>query len=93
MASIYESSAKNPKDYVNNVLNSMQGLVGGDWVKFKNKEGNNIVGNITKLITDKSLNKKAQKTLLGQAQDEIISILKADNNILIKNGQNEFSAN
>ena len=93
LTSIYESSTKNPKDYVNNVLNSMQGLVGGDWVNFKNEKGNSIVGNITNLNTDKSLNKKSQKSLLGQAQDEIISILKADNNISIKNGQNEFSAN
>ena len=93
LTSIYEKSSKEPKKYVENVLNSTSGLVGKNWVKFKNDKNNNVVDNLVKLITDKTLDKKQQKEILSKTQDEIVSILKADNNILVKNSDKEFSAN
>ena len=93
LTSIYEKSSKEPKKYVENVLNSTSGLVGKNWVKFKNDKNNNVVDNLVKLITDKTLDKKQQKEILSKTQDEIVSILKADNNILVKNNDKEFSAN
>lgn len=61
LTSIYEKSSKEPKKYVENVLNSTSGLVGKNWVKFKNDKNNNVVDNLVKLITDKTLDKKQQK--------------------------------
>ena len=93
LTSIYENSSKTPQSYAKNVMNSMSGLVGDKNVKFKNDTNNNVIKNITTLITNKSLNKQEEKALFNQTQDEIISILKADSNITLKSGEKEFNAN
>ena len=48
---------------------------------------------LTNLITDKSMDKKTNKKILTEIQDEIINILGADNSIKIKSGKNEVTSN
>ena len=93
---IYNKSDKTPKGYVENVLNSMSGLVGSKTKNFAdldNKKTKPIAEKLTDLITDKSLDKKANKKVLESVQDEIINLLGADNSISIKSGKANLSAN
>ena len=93
---IFNKSDKTPHGYVENVLNSMSGVVGKKTKNFAdlNKEKTKpVIEKLTNLITDKTLDKKASKKVLGGIQDEIINLLGADNSILIKSGKNEVSSN
>lgn len=93
---IYEKSDKTPKGYVENVLNSMSGIVGNKTREFSaiNKEKTkSVVEKLTNLVTDRTLDKKASKKTLTSIQDEIIKLLGADNNITIKGVKNSLSAN
>lgn len=95
-ADIYNKSDKTPKGYVENVLNSMSGLVGPETKYFSNIEKAKtkpIIEKLTNLITNNSTDKKLNKKALNNIQDEIINILKADNSINIKFGKNELSSN
>ena len=52
-----------------------------------------VIEKLTNLITDKSMDKKTNKKILIEIQDEIINILGADNSIKIKSGKNEVTSN
>lgn len=93
---IYKKSDKTPKSYVENVLNSMLGLVGNKTKEFSeiDKEKTKpVIEKLTSLITDRTQDKKAVKRALTGVQDEIINLLSADNNITIKGTKNSLSAN
>ena len=93
---IYKKSDKTPKSYVENVLNSMLGLVGNKTKEFSeiDKEKTKpVIEKLTSLITDRTQDKKAVKRALTGVQDEIINLLGADNNITIKGTKNSLSAN
>ena len=93
---IYNKSDKTPKSYVENLLNSMSGQVGSKTKNFadivQNKK-QSVIEKLTNLITDKSMDKKTNKKILTEIQDEIINILGADNSIKIKSGKNEVTSN
>lgn len=93
---IYNKSDKTLKSYVENLLNSMSGIVGKETKNFAdiNKEKTKpVIEKLTNLITDKSLDKKAGKKELEGIQDEIIKLLGADNSITINSGEKRVSAN
>lgn len=93
---IYEKSNKTPKGYVENVLNSMSGIVGNktkDFAKIDKEKTKPVIEKLTNLISDKSLDKNAGKKALTSIQDEIINLLGADNNIIIKGAKNSLSSN
>ncbi len=93
---IFNKSDKTPKGYVENVLNSMSGVVGAKIKNFSDidkEKTNPVVEKLTNLITNKSQDKNADKKILEEIQDEIINLLGADNNITIKSGKNEVSSN
>ncbi len=93
---IYNKSDKTPKSYVENILNSMSGLVGpktknfGDIDKDATKS---LIEKSASLITDKSSYKMTNKKTLTEIQDEIINLLGADNSIKIKSGKYEVTSN
>lgn len=93
---IYNKSDKTPKSYVENILNSISGQVGSKTKNFadivQNKK-QSVIEKLTNLITDKSMDKKTNKKILTEIQDEIINILGADNSIKIKSGKNEVTSN
>ncbi len=93
---IYNKSDKTPKSYVENLLNSMSGQVGSKTKNFADIAQNkkqSVIEKLTNLITDKSMDKKTNKKILIEIQDEIINILGADNSIKIKSGKNEVTSN
>ena len=93
---IYNKSDKTPKSYVENLLNSMSGQVGSKTKNFADiaqNEKQSVIEKLTNLITDKSMDKKTNKKILTEIQDEIINILGADNSIKIKSGKNEVTSN
>ena len=93
---IYDKSDKTPKGYVEGALDSISGIVGSASKEFSsvNKEKKQpIIDTLTELITNKTIDKKSAKKSLNGVQDEIINILGADNNIKVKSGANELSAN
>lgn len=88
---IFNKSDKTPIDFAKKSLESIEGISGNKKVSFANlKEETKtpIVENLANLITKKS-DKKDVKNL----EDSIIQALKADNNITVKTGEKEFSAN
>ena len=93
---IYNKSDKTPKNYVENILNSMSGLKGKETKEFSKIDKDKtkpIVEKLTNLITDKTTDKTKNKKVLGEVQGEIINLLGADNNITIKGTKNSLSAN
>ena len=93
---IYEKSDKTPKGYVQDVLSAMTGTAGKKTKAFKNidkKKTKPVIEKLTALITNNGLNKKESKKALAGIQDEIISLLGADNSIKIKSAKNEVSSN
>ena len=93
---IYTKTDKTPKNYVENVLNSMSGQVGTKTKNFADVDKSKtepVVEKLANLITDKSLDKKANKKTLTEVQDEIINLLGADNSIKIKSGKHEVASN
>ncbi len=92
---IFSKSDKTPIGFVDGVLNSMTGLVGDEYKTFKSVAKEKTTGikqTLTKLITEDT-DKKTVKKTLSNVQDEIIKLLGADNNIILKSGNKEFSAN
>ena len=93
---IYKKSDKTPNDYVKNILDSMSGVVGNkvkEFSKIDKDKTKPVVEKLTNLITDKTVDKKSSKKILGGIQNEIINILGADNSITVKSGKNEFTSN
>lgn len=93
---IYNKSDKTPKSYVENVLNSMSGLKGKDIKEFSDidkEKTKPVAEQLTKLITENNPDRKETKKVLNQVQDNIISMLGADNNIMIKGNKSSLSAN
>ena len=93
---IYKKSDKTPYGYVENVLNSMSGLVGNktkEFSKVDREKAKPVIEKLTNLITNKSINKKEGKKILTGVQDEIINLIGADNNIIVKGDQKTLSAN
>ena len=93
---IYNKSEKTPKSYVENILNSISGVVGNktkNFVDIDKTKTKPVIERLTSLITDKTIDKKASKKVLTGIQDEIINLLGADNSITIKSGKNEVTSN
>jgi len=93
---IFNKSDKTPKGYVENVLNSLSGIVGSKTKNFSDISKENtkpVIEKLTTLITDKTIDKKASKKILTDVQDEIINLLGADNSITIKSGKKEVTSN
>ena len=93
---IFNKSDKTPKSYVENVLNSISGLVGNKTKNFSDitqDEAKPVIEKLTSLITDKTIDKKTSKKILTSIQDEIINLLGADNSITIKSDKNEVTSN
>ena len=96
LSDIYNKSDKTPEGYVKSVLNSMTGLSGSEYKNFTDidrEKAAPVIEKLTKLITDKSLDKKGAAKAASIVQDKIIQLLGADNNIFIKSGAGSFSAN
>ncbi len=92
---IFSKTDKTPQGFVDGVLDSMQGLAGREYKKFNSvdkEKTKNIKDTLTKLITENS-DKKTIKKTLSNVQDDIVKVLGADNNIILKSGNNEFGAN
>ena len=85
---IYESSDKTTVGFVNNVLDSMKGISGKNEVDFKNISKENLVQEIVDLIE-----KPQDKKQFAKVQDNIIRLIKADNNITIEKDGSVFSSN
>lgn len=88
---IYKQSNKTPEGFVEEVINSMKGLVGKeykDMASIDKEKLEPIKNSLVKLITGNS-----DKKALTNVQNEFINLLKADNNIILKSGDKEFSAN
>ena len=93
---IYEKSDKSPKGYVENVLNSMSGVVGREvkqFSKIDKEKSKPVIESLTNLIENRNLDKKTRETTFNAIQDEIINMLGADKNITIKGSKSSFSAN
>lgn len=93
---IYEKSEKTPKSYVENVLNSMSGIVGNKTKNFSDideEKTKPVIENLANLISDTKSDKKTNKKILSGIQDEIINLLGADNNITVKSPNHTLSAN
>ena len=93
---IYAKSDKTPKSYVENILNSISGLVGSKTKNFSDidkEKTRPIIEKLTSLISDRTTDKNTYKKLLVSIQDEIINLLGADNSITIKSGKNEITSN
>ena len=92
---LYKKSDKTPKGYVQNILDSMSGLVGSQRRGFSaipEEQTQSIIEQITQLITNPK-GKKETKAILTRVQDEIVNLIGADNNITIKSGVHEVSSN
>ncbi len=92
LSDIFNKSDKTPHGYVENVLNSLSGVVGSKTKKFidiDKEKTEPVIKKLASLITDKTTDKKA----LTGIQDEIISLLGADSSITIKSGKNEVTSN
>ena len=73
---IFNKSDKTPRSYVENVLNSISGVVGNktkNFVDIDKTKTQPFIERLTSLITDKTINKKASKKVLTAIQDEIIN--------------------
>ncbi|MCR4881252.1 MAG: hypothetical protein K6A44_04795 [bacterium] len=93
---IFNKSNKTPRSYVENVLNSLIGVVGAENRNFADIDKNKtkpVIEKLTSLITNKVLDKNSSKKVLSDIQDEIINLLGADNTITIRSGKNEITAN
>ena len=92
---IFSKTDKTPSGFVDGVLDSMTGLVGSEYKKFNSidkEKTKTIKETLTKLITENSDKKTIKKTLTN-VQDDIVKLLGADNNIILKSGDKEFGAN
>ncbi len=92
---IFSKSDKTPAGFVDGVLNSITGLVGSEYKTFSatdKEKSEKISQTLTNLITQ-DVDKQTTKKTLSSLQDEIIGLLGADNNIILKSGNKEFSAN
>lgn len=87
-SNIYEQSDKTPKGFIEDTLNSMKGLK-NNFSNLSKETKEPIVEKLVEIITNNNLNKKEVKKGLENVQNEIISVLKSDNNIQIK----EYSSN
>ncbi len=93
---IYNKSDKTPFGYVENVLNSMSGVVGKekrDFSSIDKEKTKPIIESLSALITNKTADKKADKQALIEIQDKIINLLGADNSITVKSQAGAFCAN
>ena len=96
LSDIYNKSDKTPKSYVKYALNSMSGIVGAKTKNFSDineEQTKPVIEKLTNLITDKSTDKKAYTKILENIQDDIITLLGADNSITMKSGKNEVTSN
>ena len=88
---IFSKSDKTPKGFVDSVLNSITGLVGSKYKAFSSIDKGKtekIAQTLTGIITN-DVDKSTIKKTLSTVQDEIIKLLGADNNIIIKSADKE----
>ncbi len=94
--SIYQSSDKTKRGFVENSLNSMSGLVGHEVKSFADvhpEDKKVIVDDFLELINNGNLTKKQAEALEVKIKDGIITSLGADNNIFLKHGEHELTSN
>ena len=90
---IYEKSDKTLNGYLENIFNSLSGNVGNeikDFSKIDKEKTKPIIEKLKGLITNHNIGKKESKDAINQIQDNIIKLLGADNNIIIKGTNNNF---
>jgi len=90
--SIYDKSDKTTDGFINEVLSSIKGISGNKETDLADSDTKNIKALFKDLI-ESNQDKKTQKTLVKNLQDEIISTLKADNIITLKNGEKSVTSN
>ncbi len=92
---IYKKSDKTLNGFIEDTFDSMSGIKGKKTSFFKNINPENkkeITNRIAKLVSENN-DKKQTKEILNTTQDEIIKLLGADSNILIKNENKEVATN
>ena len=92
---VFSKSDKTPKGFIDGVLNSITGLAGSKYKTFSSidkEKTDKIAQTLTGLITNDA-DKSTIKKTLSTVQDDIVQLLGADNNIIIKSADKEFSAN
>ncbi len=92
---IFSKTDKTPKGFVDSVLNSITGLVGNEYKTFSSidkEKTEKIAQTLTGLITN-DVDKSTIKKTLSTVQDDVIRLLGADNNIIVKSEGQEFGAN
>ncbi len=92
---IFSKTDKTPIGFIDGVSNSMTGLVGSEYKTLSSIDKvktENISRALTNLITNDA-DKSSIKKTLSAVQDEIIELLGADSNIILKSGDKQFSAN
>lgn len=87
---IYKNSDKTLDGFINDTLNSMSGLSGNKINKFKNDTD---IKNIKDKFVDIIKNAKGNKKAITELEDDIIRILKADNNIIVNGETKSYSDN
>ena len=93
---LYNKSDKTPKGYVENILNSLSGVVGTKTKNFSDIDKEKtapFVEKLTNLITNSNLTKKESKKIFNELHDGIINLLGADSNITINSGKNKLNSN
>lgn len=91
---IYKNSDKTPHGFIKDTLRSMSGISGKKVNKLNDENQiNEIASKFVKIINNNSSDKKYQKKALTEIQEDIINILKADNNITLKSNEKSFSDN
>ena len=92
---IYKKSDKTPQDFVKRSIEAISGITGKETKSLASESQdklNPIIKELTDLITTQK-DKKEVKTATENIKDKIINLLGADNNIKVKSGANEVSAN
>lgn len=94
--SIYKNSDKTLNGFIENSLKSIKGVV-GDEVKnlsdVPKEKLNPVIRDLSEIINNSNIDKKSIKKLSQNAQENIIKLLGADNNIIVNSGDKSFSSN
>ncbi len=93
---IYNKSDKTLGGFLENVLKSISGIAGKkvtNLADIKPEILNDIKGKFIDVINNPSLDKKAKSQAIKSLEDNIITLLKADNNVTVKSGLASYSDN
>lgn len=95
-SAIYNKSNKTLDDFLDKTLKSLSGLVGNKNNQFSNLESkttSSIKEKFIGIIKNTNLDKNAKKKAIQNLENEIIKVLKADNNITLNGGIKSYSDN